>query len=203
MPVRVRLALMVAASLVLIGALAVVVLASPDSKSGDSTHFEGSLRPVTPVTDFTLSDEDGDPVSLSDYRGKPLILTFMYSTCQDTCPILASQIRQALDNLGSAAVPALAVSVDPANDTESRAKRFLVEHQVIGRMKFLLGSEAQLAPVWNAYGIAPETKENPHGAWVILLDGDGRQRIGFPVDQVTPERLTHDVRMLAQAQSDG
>jgi protein SCO1/2 len=187
---------MVAASFVLLGALGVVVFARASDPPATSSGFEGSLRPAIAPRDFTLKDEHGKAVSLSDYKGKPLILTFMYSTCKDTCPLTANQIRGALDRLGGDAVPALAVSVDPVNDTPENAKRFLVQRQLSGRMSFLLGDRPTLAPIWKQYGIQPQGKAFDHTAYVLLIDAKGRQRIGFPVAQLTPEGLAHDVRVL-------
>jgi protein SCO1/2 len=195
MPVRARLALLVGATLVLLAALAIVVFAgSADRSSGQG--FEGALRPKgIPPADFALRDQDGRAVRLSDYRGRPVILTFMYSTCRDTCPLTAQQIRIALDQLG-ADVPTLAVSVDPANDTPLNAKRFLAKQSLTGRMRFLLGDRAQLAPIWKSYFIQPQGKGFDHSAYVLLIDRRGVQRVGWPVDQLRPEGLAHDLRLL-------
>lgn len=158
--------------------------------------FAGGLRPPgIPPQDFHLVDQDGTPASLSQYRGDVVVLTFMYSTCQDTCPITAQQIRGAMDQLGHD-VPALAVSVDPQNDSAFHAKRFLLEQHLTDRMRFLLGSRAQLEPIWKAYGIQPQGQGFEHSAYVLLIDKEGRQRIGFPIDQLTPEGLVHDIRKL-------
>jgi protein SCO1/2 len=188
---------MVAATCVLLGALAVVVFANPNQdEQVTSSGFDGSLRPQIVPTNFTLSDQDGKRVSLADFKGKPLILTFMYSTCKDTCPLQANQIRGALDQLGNNAVPAVAISVDPKNDTPESAKRFVVQRQLAGRMQFLLGSYAKLAPIWKEYGIRPQGKAFDHTAYVVILDSKGRQRVSFPVSKLTPEGLAHDVRVL-------
>ena len=93
-------------------------------------------------------------------------------------------------------MPVLAVSVDPRNDTRARARRFLLEQRVTGRVRFLLGSERELAPVWKGYGIAPQRGKLDHSADVVLVDGAGRQRIGFPHSQLTPEDLAADLRRL-------
>ena len=85
-----------------------------------------------------------------------MVLTFLYTTCRDTCPLTATQIRGALDDLDRD-VPALAVSVDPANDTRRARAAFLFKRGLgDDRMRFLLGTRAQLAPVWKAYGIRPQ-----------------------------------------------
>jgi protein SCO1 len=197
MPARVRLALIVFASLAILGAAGVIVFARPDKPTPlGAAGFAGALRPSIPPKDFALRDEDGERISLRHYRGQVVVLTFMYSTCQDTCPVTATQIRGALDQVGHD-VPALAVSVDPVNDTPDNAEAFLVKRGLSnGRMHFLLGTRAQLAPVWKAYGIRPQGNGFDHSAYVLLIDKRGRQRVGFPVQELTPEGLAHDIRRL-------
>jgi protein SCO1 len=195
MPARLRLAIFVTATLVLLAALGVTLFAKP-SDSGDSVAFAGALRPNIPPQDFHLRDQDGKAVSLRQFRGRVVVLTFMYTTCKDTCPLTATQIRGALDDLDHD-VPALAVSVDPVNDTPARAKQFLFQRGLSDdRMRFLLGNRAQLQPIWKAYGIRPQAAAFEHSAYVLLIDRHGRQRIGFPVQQLVPEDLAHDIRRL-------
>jgi protein SCO1 len=158
--------------------------------------FAGSIRPPgAPAPAFRLRDQDGKTVSMADYRGRTVVMAFVYSTCKDTCPGQVQSIRGALDRLGHD-LPVLLVSVDPANDTRANAKRFLLEQHVTGRMRFVLGSERELAPVWKGYGIAPQRGTLDHSAYVVLVDGKGLQRIGFPHSQLTPEDLAHDLRRL-------
>jgi protein SCO1/2 len=199
-PARVRLALIVAASLVILGAAGVIVFAKPSrGPATDADGFAGSLRPAIPPQDFALRDEAGRTVSLRQYRGRVVVLTFLYSTCRDTCPLTATTIRGALDEVGHD-VPALAVSVDPKNDTPDNAEAFLVKQRLSGgRMHFLMGSRAQLAPVWDAYGIQPQGRGFEHSAYVLLIDKTGRQRVGFPVAQLTDRALAHDIRRLEAA----
>ena len=90
-----------------------------------------------------------------------------------------------MDQLGHD-VPALAVSVDPANDTPFHAKRFLLEQHLTDRMRFILGSRTQLEPIWKAYGIQPQGNGFEHSAYVLLIDKQGRQRIGFPTTSSRP-----------------
>jgi protein SCO1/2 len=163
--------------------------------------FAGAQRPPQiPPDDFSLHDQDGRLVRLRDYAGRVVILAFLYSTCQDTCPLIAQQIRGALDQLGRP-VPALAVSVDPTADTPLNARRFLFKQSVAGRLRFLLGSRAELAPIWRGYFVKPQSpgssSRSDHTVDVVLVDKAGRQRIGFPSDQLTPEALVHDIRRLA------
>jgi protein SCO1/2 len=195
MPARLRLALFVTATLALVAALGVTLFGRPAARD-DGVAFAGSVRPEIPPQNFRLRDQDGKAVSLRQFRGRVVVLTFMYTTCRDTCPLTATQIRGALDDLDHD-VPALAVSVDPVNDTPARAKKFLFQRGLgHDRMRFLLGSRGQLQPIWKAYGIQPQGKSFEHSAYVLLVDRHGRQRIGFPVQQLVPEDLAHDIRRL-------
>ena len=200
MPARVRLALMVVASLAILAAAGVIVFAKPSAEPRTgASGFAGSLRPAIPPKDFTLRDEAGKEISLRQYRGQVVVLTFLYSTCRDTCPLTATTIRGALDDLGHD-VPALAVSVDPKNDTPDNVEGFLVRQRVSGgRMHFLTGTRAQLAPVWRDYGIQPQGNGYEHSAYVLLIDKQGRQRVSFPVDELTDRALAHDIRRLEAA----
>jgi protein SCO1/2 len=198
MPARVRLALIVFASLAILGSAGVLVFANPERAAPPRPDgFAGSLPPDDiRVRDFALRDQDGRRASLHQYRGRVVVLTFMYSTCRDTCPVTATTIRGALDDVGHD-VPTLAVSVDPVHDTRDSAERFLLKQGLsAGRMRFLLGTRAELQPIWKAYGIRPQGEGFEHSAYVLVLDKRGRQSVSFPVDRLTDRDLAHDIRRL-------
>src|ERR671933_76301 len=66
-----------------------------DAQSG-GLRFEGGVMPAhVPAPDFALRDQDGRPVSMRQYRGGPVVVTFLYTTCDETCPIQAQQIKGA------------------------------------------------------------------------------------------------------------
>jgi len=164
------------------------------------TGFMGSVRPPgVPAPELRgLRAADGEPVpAMADLRGGPVIVTFVYSTCEDTCPAQVQTIRAALDELGRD-VPVLAVSVDPAGDTPARARRFVGEQKMTGRMRYLLGDRAALRRVWTGYAIAPQGRELDHTATVVLVDPRGRQRVSFPHQVLTADGLAHDVARLAR-----
>jgi len=190
---------MIALLLVAAFALSAVVLAAPagDDGSGGPRRFEGAtLPPTLKAPDFTLRDQDGRRVSMRSLRGAPAIVTFLYTTCEDTCPTQVQQIKGALAELGRD-VPAIAVAVDPPRDTPESAKAFLSNQRMTGRMDFALGSRSELAPVWKGFSVQPQRGDLEHTARLVLVDADGMQRVSFPIDQVTPDRLAHDLRLLA------
>jgi protein SCO1/2 len=198
-PTRLAFALLTLTVCAAAAVIGVAIASRGDSEARVDTGpsgWAGFVRPPgATAPDFALRDQDGEPATMAEYRGRAVAVTFVYSTCEDTCPALVDQVRGALDDTG-ADVPLLAVSVDPANDTPARARRFLNERRMTGRARFLLGSERELAPVWDGYGVRPQEGELDHSATVVLVDEQGRQRVGFPHDQLTPEGLAHDIRRL-------
>jgi protein SCO1/2 len=170
-----------------------------DSDGGPATArsgFEGARMPEgVRAPDFRLQNQDGETVSMRSLRGRPALVTFLYPTCEDTCPIQAQTIRGALDQLGHD-VPALAIAVDPPRDTPDRAKAFLSEQHALGRIDFVLGSREELEPLWDGFFIRPQSVTEEHQARITLVDANGYQRVGFPGSEATPERLAHDLRLL-------
>lgn len=198
---RVLMALVLAAVL----ALGALVLAGSERGEGETvepltaaTGFAGSVLPDgVRAPDFALDNQDGEEVRMRELRGAPVIVTFLYTTCEETCPPQAQQVKGALDQLGRD-VPAIAVAVDPERDTPMRAREFLLEQRMTGRMDFLLGTEAELRPVWDAFAIQPQLPNAEHQARIVLVDENGLQRVAFPLEQATPERIAHDLRALEE-----
>ena len=195
-----RLLLLILVSL--LAAIGVVLISNRTSHSEPPpTHskFDGpTMPPGLRAANFSLLDQNGRRVTLSQYRGHVVVLTFIHSLCHDTCPFMVEQIKGALNDLSasSAGVPVIGVSVAPSEDTVARRRRFLARHQMTGRIAFVSGSVPQLRPVWRAYAIQPVTPRIDHSTFVLLIDKRGVERIGFPADELTPEALSHDIGVL-------
>jgi protein SCO1/2 len=192
---------LIALFLIAVFSLGLIVLAAPDQDDPDGvatagTRFEGAVMPKNlNAPAFTLKNQDGDTISMRDFRGQPVIVTFLYTTCEDTCPLQAQTVRGALDELGED-VPAIAVAVDPPRDTPERARAFLSEQRALGRLDFVLGSRAELKRVWDGFYVRPQSVTQEHNARFTLVDKKGFQRVGYPGFEATPERIAHDVRIL-------
>jgi protein SCO1 len=160
------------------------------------------LSPISSAPDFTLRDSTGQLVRFSQFRGKAVLLTFIYDHCPDVCPLIVANLHNALLKLGSRAsdVQIVAVSVDPRGDTPATVKAFLARHEMTGRMQYLIGSFRQLAPVWHKYGIAaqgsPDRREVSHTALVYGITGSGKMLALYPAN-FKPSWIVHDVPLLA------
>jgi protein SCO1/2 len=174
---------------------------SSSSTPGGATQtadFDGAPLPPAPARGFTLTDQYGRRVSLSDYRGQVVILTFLATSQAGASGLIAQQIRGALDDLDRP-VPALAVSAAPGADSPARVRAFLNSVSLGGRMRYLMGTPAQLAPVWHAYRVIPNPASRAafeRFASVLLIDPAGDERVEFGVEQLSPEGLAHDVEKL-------
>jgi protein SCO1 len=192
--------IVIALVMVAVAAFAAVALAAgsaDEDAASDGERFAGSTLPAgLKAPELALRDEEGEVVRMSDLRGEPVIVTFLYSNCEDSCPAQAQQVKGALNELGRD-LPALAISVDPANDDADSARAFLSEQRMTGRMRFVLGTRGELRRVWRGYAVEPQLDDLDHTARIVLVDGAGIQRVGYPLGEVTPERLAHDLRLLA------
>jgi protein SCO1/2 len=168
--------------------------------------FDGAVlspRPLAPQ--FTLTNQYDHRVSLRSLRGQVVVLAFLYSTCGSTCFVIAQQIRGALNELAEdhAQAPVVAiVSADPTADSPSSVERFLAATSLTGRVDYLTGSPAELRPIWRAYRITPASAGRTafdKFASLSLLDREGRERVLYQLEVLTPESLAHDVRRLEAA----
>jgi protein SCO1/2 len=169
------------------------------SATGPASAFAGAALPANiTAPPFTLRDQEGRDVSLAQYRGHVVVLTFLYPTCGAPCVLIAQQIRGALDEL-DARVPVLIVSADPTSGSPARVRRFLSEAALSGRAQFLSGTPAVLRRVWTAYGVKPASAGSrvfDEYASVLLIDPSGSERVVFESEQLTPESLSHDIQLL-------
>jgi len=169
---------------------------SPGASAASS--FDGAELPAaTPAPGFALIDQRGRRVSLADYRGRVVVLAFVYSHCGASCVLVAQQVRGALDELARPPA-AIFLSADPAHDDPASIAAFLAQVGLAGRVEYLSGPPAQLRAALAAYHVAPAARpgrfEPP--ASVALIDGHGHERVLYGLEQLTPEALAHDVGKL-------
>jgi protein SCO1 len=174
--------------------------ATPSSGQVSSGLAYGVALGNTAAPNFTLKDQFGKTISLSQFRGEPVVLTFFYTHCPDACPLTAEKLHSVQGQLGSASskVVMIAVSVDPKGDTVASVLNFDKVHKLTGSWHYLLGTEKQLAPVWNNYSVysAPTTGTGvSHTTALFVIDQQGLERVFFG-DDFTPPQLTNDLQTL-------
>jgi protein SCO1 len=159
-------------------------------------NLHGSvIDPPSPAPDFSLTNQSGGIVRLSDYRGKYVLLFFGYTHCTNECPATMAILRNARSQLGAQAVDiqVIFVATDPARDTPQAVGEFLnrFDPTFIGAT----GTQAELQPVWADYGVTVLDGGETHSSYVYLIDPAGNLRLTYPYPS-TPEEIAADLRML-------
>jgi protein SCO1/2 len=205
LPAMVLLLVIVAAlSFVLFKSSTKTALPGGVHESAAASGFYGTLTlPAKQAPAIDLRNYLGQPISLAQYHGKAVLVTFLYANCPDVCPLIASNLRVALNMLGARAsrVQVIAVSVDPRGDTREAVARFVRSHELTGRMQYLIGSAPELARTWKAWSVG-STREvgQPdlvsHDALVYGVSASGKLTTVYP-DSFEPSEIVHDVPKLA------
>ena len=162
------------------------------------------IDPPKPMPGFTLESAQG-PVSLTDFRGKLVVLYFGYTSCPDVCPTTLATLREALNKLGDKAseVQVVFVSVDWKRDTPEKIASYLSAFRTdyIG----VTGSQEQIDAVTKDFGIFyqlnPEDANGyytvDHTATVQVLDRQGQLVMTWPYG-LTADELLDDLKVLVR-----
>ena len=208
---RMPLLLLLAAALVATAVLAVAALAGRDDGplaivEEQQGPFRGNVLPDgvadTPAPNFRHDDARGGELDTRSLRGTPYAVTFLYTDCPDTCPLIGQELRQALELLGERGddVAVVGVSVDPAGDTREAVTGWLDRLDLPENFHYLIGSEEELESTWDSYYAAPQEPGNPessHSASIWMVDAEGRIRTKFSAGgPVPPADIAYDFQVL-------
>jgi protein SCO1 len=178
---------------------------SGSSKVSSAAYSGFAAKPAKPAPPLTLKDSLGKTVDISQYKGKAVLVTFIYTHCPDICPLIVSHLHTAQALLGPNArnLQIVAVSTDPRGDNPSTVAAFLRKHRMTGRMQYLIGSRAQLGNVWKAWNIVAKPAKSgrdlvEHSALIYGIDAQGRITTLYPAN-FKPAQIVHDVPLLAQS----
>lgn len=209
-----RILLALVAIVVIVGGVALLTSGGGSSRPSSSTvhgvassKYSGSLAsPAQPEPPLSLRNYKGERVNIDHYKGRAVLVTFLYTKCPDVCPLIASNLGVALNEMGptkAAKVQVIAVSVDPRGDTPKAVASFLQRHGVGGRMQYLIGSAHELGRVWKAWGVGAEADaEQPqlvnHSGLVYGIDAQGKVTTLYAAS-FTPAEIVHDAPLLASS----
>ncbi|MFZ5817763.1 MAG: SCO family protein [Bacillota bacterium] len=179
----------------------------------------GGLPVLAEMPDFRLVDQQGRPVAAADVGGKVLLVGFIYTSCDDICPVVTAQMKQLQEDLAAAGllgeVQLLSISVDPEQDTPARLEayarqfqadtatwRFLTgEPEHVRRVVvegFLLGVQKLPAAHSGHGGTARPDYRVEHSGRIALVDREGQIRAYY--DGTAPDliRIAEEARGLAR-----
>jgi protein SCO1/2 len=183
-----------------------VALAAGGASSAHAPRLRGAQPPaqlrLRAAPAFRLRDARGGVLDSHALRGRPWLVTFLYTRCIDSCPLIAAELHDALTRLGPAArrVAVVAITVDPAHDTPTAVRHWLAQRREPPEFHYLLGGARELVPVWSAWFAEPQDVRyaiSTHTAAIWLIDARERIRALYPAAvPVAPGDIVHDLRVL-------
>ena len=131
---------------------------------------EPPLPKIAPAPEFALTSQDGAPVTLADFRGKVVAVTFIFTLCTDTCPVLTPMMSFVQDQLGrdfGAKIAFVSITVDPERDTPEVLKEYAQAFGAnLAGWSFLTGAPDGIRDVTRRYGVfaskTAERRRRPH-----------------------------------------
>jgi protein SCO1/2 len=195
---------------VLLDHIVVVAQSKPDYKPGVSYHVPA---PGDAVPDFNLRNQDGRPIHLGQYRGKALVVTFIYTRCPspDFCPRVTRNFAQLEKQLSSNPVlysksHLLCISFDPEHDTPERLRAYGATYMgsdaknAFAHWEFAVPEKPVLVEMAKFFDLGMTENADSmitHTLSTTLIGPDGKVIRFYPGNEWTPEQVLSDVKQLA------
>ena len=161
---------------------------------------EERLPTIGTAPDFALTSQDGEEVSLGDFRGKVVAVTFIYTSCPDVCPMLTDKMARVQDELGAdfgRKVAFVSMTVDPERDTPEVLKEHAQAFDAkLTGWSFLTGTPAAIRDVAHRYGLAVRAAADgqvDHTLLTTLVDRQGIMRVQYLGYRFNEEEFRHDL----------
>ena len=178
--------------------LASLMLAQPHR--AEPAAQEQELPKIAPAPEFALISQDGASVKLADYRGKVVAVTFIFTLCADTCPVLTPMMSFVQDQLGAdfgEKVHFVSITVDPERDTPEVLKEYAQAFGAnLSGWAFLTGTPDAIRDVTRRYGIFAAKTANgsiDHTFLTSIIDQRGILRVQYLGVRFDPEEFRRDL----------
>ena len=176
------------------------VLVGPSRDVAQEASQTPPLPKIAPAPGFTLTSQDGAQISLADLRGKVVAVTFIFTRCTATCPVLTPMMSLVHDRLGpdfGTNVAFVSITVDPDRDTPDVLKLYAQMHGAdVPGWSFLTGEPAAVQNVIRRYGVlASKTVDGDveHSFLTSIIDRRGVLRVQYLGARFDPEEFCRDL----------
>jgi protein SCO1/2 len=184
-------------------AVGILAAATAPSFGGDTAN---RLAVISTAPDFTLVNQAGEKVTLADLRGKVCLVSFVFTTCNGTCPATThrvSQVQEALKARGlESKVRLVSITLDPARDTEAVLRDYMKLYDADpGNWDFLTGTADTVKKVIKDWGMWSKPAANgqlDHPSRVFLLDQKGQVREIYHLGFFKANWVMDDIALLLQ-----
>jgi len=165
----------------------------------------GPLADIGPAPEVDLIDAAGRPFRLSGLRGRAVLVSFIYTTCNGTCPLTTAgldRVRRTLRDRGlwGDRVAFVSISLDPSRDTPEVLSRYAAIYRADpGRWHFLTGPADRVEGVlrrWDMWARAGPSGAIDHPSRIFLIDPDGHRREIYSLETLDPASVADDVASL-------
>ena len=193
----------------LVGGFAVLAFVTDVSRlPADEAKSHAPLSKIGRAPDFVLTAQGGARLALRDLRGKVVAVTFIYTGCADTCPLLTAKMAALQAKLGADFGPRVffaSVTVDPERDTPDVLGRYARTHGANpAGWAFLTGTPGEIHDVERRYGIYAKRSARgdvDHTFLTSLIDQDGVLRVQYLGVRFDPDEMLADLKALLAERS--
>jgi protein SCO1 len=183
-------------------AASALMLSGPREAPFDVSQEE-PLPKIAPAPQFSLTSQDGKQVALADLRGKVVAVTFIFTLCSATCPVLTPMMSLVQDRLGpdfDTNVAFISVTIDPERDTPEILKLYAQMHGAdVPGWHFLTGETSIIHDLTRRYGVfAAKTADGgiEHSFLTSIVDRNGIIRVQYLGVRFDPEEFRRDILSL-------
>jgi protein SCO1/2 len=175
----------------------------PPIGSGHQATPDATLRKIGPAPTFSLTTQDSTRLFLEQLRGKVVVVTFIYTSCADTCPLLTAKMAGLQARLGrdlGSKVFFVAITVDPEQDTPVILKRYAETHGVdLAGWAFLTGTPSEIREVARQYGVMYTKRPRgdvDHTFLTSIVDTSGTLRVQYMGVRFASDAFLSDLHSL-------
>lgn len=161
-----------------------------------------SLPKIGPAPGFSLVDQNGETFTFKELRGQVAVVTFIFTSCSDSCPLLTAKLVAVHGMLGSDApdVKFVVITVDPMNDTPPVLKKYAKLYSAPEKeFTFLTGDFDQIQQVVRNYGAYFNTRgerDVDHTFLTSIVDQSGTLRVQYLGWRFDPQEFVGDLKSL-------
>lgn len=208
---RITYGLLLTLLIALFGAESARVTASPDAlpptispglDQSAALHRSQAVIGKT-IGDFTLLNREGQAVRLSQYRGKPLLVSFIYTGCFQVCPLTTRALQKAIESgrgvFGTSQFSVISIGFNQPADSPQALKSFARQYQIdTPNWEFLSPDESIVEPLTREFGFSylPNPAGFDHVLQATLLDGEGRVYRQIYGDDLNADSIGEPIKQL-------
>jgi protein SCO1 len=187
------------------GLIASALLEGSSRESPQEATQTQPLPKIAPAPGFTLTSQDGAQVSLADLQGKVTAVTFIFTRCTATCPVLTpmmSLVQEGLAGDFGSKIAFASITIDPEHDTPEMLKLYAQAYGAdVPGWSFLTGPPPVIADLTRRYGVFASKNADgdiEHSFLTSIVDQRGILRVQYLGVRFDPEEFQRDLLSLTR-----